>query len=335
MGSILKNATKYVIMCGLGGLLFWYVLKDMDSAKIEADFRKADYFWIAMSVLVSLIAYWSRAVRWNLLLEPLDIKPPVYKTFLALMSGYFANIFLPRAGEVARCFMLNRMHKAPFNASFGSVVAERVFDLIALVLLLGATFVLEFDRVSGFLSGIFIEKFQGLFTNLLFISILLFLLIGFLGIVWLLRHKIRQNPSIQKISDFLKGVWEGAISIRKLEKKWQFLFHTLLIWVCYYFMTYLVFFAFAPTSHLGILAGLVILVVGAIGMSAPVQGGIGAFHYLVAGALVIYGISKGDGVSYALLLHTSQSLTVIVVGGISFVISLLIGKNTETSTKKE
>ena len=95
-------------------------------------------------------------------------------------------------------------------------------------------------------------------------------------------------------------------------------------------MTYLVFFAFAPTAHLGALAGLLILVVGAIGMSAPVQGGIGAFHYLVASALLIYGISKEDGVSYALLLHTSQSLTVIIIGGISFVISLLIGKNKET-----
>lgn len=320
-------------MFALGGLLFWYVLKDQNFTKIGDDFRKANYLWITLSVLVSLIAYWSRAVRWNLLLEPLDIKPPIYQTFLALMSGYFANVFLPRAGEVARCLMLNRMHKAPFNASFGSVVAERVFDLFGLIVLLGFTFILEFNRVSDFLSGIFIEKLKGIFTNLLFMCIAAALIIAIISFVWILRHKIRNNPSFQKIAVFLKGVWEGALSIRKLEKKWQFLFHTILIWTCYYFMTYLVFFAFAPTAHLGPLAGLVMLVVGAIGMSAPVQGGIGAFHYLVAGALVIYGISKEDGVSYALLLHTSQSLTVIIVGGISFVIALLIGKN--TSTKKQ
>lgn len=330
MNSILKNATKYVLMFALGGLLFWYVLKDQNFAKIGEDFRKANYFWITLSVLVSLVAYWSRAVRWNLLLESLNIKPPVYKTFLALMSGYFANVFLPRAGEVARCLMLNRMHKAPFNASFGSVVAERVFDLFGLILLLGVTFILEFSRVSDFLSGIFIEKFKGVFSNLLFIAAALLIVLALFSIIWALRHKIRNNASFQKIAIFLKGVWEGALSIRKLEKKWQFLFHTVLIWTCYYFMTYLVFFAFAPTAHLGPLAGLVLLVVGAIGMSAPVQGGIGAFHYLVAGALVIYGISKEDGVSYALLLHTSQSLTVIVIGGISFVIALLIGKNTDT-----
>ena len=334
MNSTFKNATKYVLMLGLGGLLFWYVLKDQDFNKIGEDFRKADYFWIGMSVAVSLVAYWSRAVRWNLLLEPLDIKPPVYKTFLALMSGYFANVFLPRAGEVARCLMLNKMNKAPFNATFGSVVAERVFDMIGLLVLLGVTFVLEFKRVSGFLSEIFIDKFKGLFTGLqemyFFLILFAFLAAGLFGMLWFLRHQIRRNTTYQKTTVFIKGVWEGVIGIRNLEKKWLFLFHTILIWVCYYFMTYLVFFAFAPTAHLGAIAGLLILVVGAIGMSAPVQGGIGAFHYLVAAALLIYGISKEDGVSYALLLHTSQSLTVIIIGGISFVISLLIGKNKET-----
>jgi len=318
-------------MLGLGGVLFWYVLKDQDFNKIEADFRRADYFWIAVSVLVSLVAYWSRAVRWNLLLEPLDIKPPVYKTFLALMSGYFANVFLPRAGEVARCLMLKRMDKAPFNATFGSVVAERVFDLIGLLTLIGLTFILEFNRISGFLSEIFIEKFQGMFASLqslyLFIAIALFFILGLFGMLWFLRHQIRKNTIYIKTSAFLGGVWEGVISIRKLEKKWQFLFHTLLIWICYYFMTYTVLFALPATEHLGLLAGLVLLVVGGLGMSAPVQGGIGAFHYLVSSALVIYGVSKVDGISYALLLHTSQTLTVIILGGISFTLSLLLGKN--------
>jgi glycosyltransferase 2 family protein len=331
MNTTLKTTVKYVLMLGLGGVLFWYVLKDQDPNKIADDFRNADYLWVALSVLVSLIAYWSRAVRWNLLLEPLDIKPPTYKTFLALMSGYFANVLLPRAGEVARCLMLNKMHKAPFNATFGSVVAERVFDLIGLLTLIGLTFSLEFNRISGFLSEIFIEKFQNLFSNLqemyLFLAIFAFLGIGLFAMLWFLRHQIQKNNTYQKVTVFVGGVWQGVLSIRKLEKKWLFLFHTLLIWVCYYFMTYLVFFAFEPTAHLGLLAGLVLLVVGGLGMSAPVQGGIGIFHILVSSALVIYGVSKEDGVSYAFILHTSQTLTVIILGGISFVIALLIGKN--------
>lgn len=335
MNSFLKNAIKYLLMLALGGFLFWYVLKDQDFNKIENDFRRADYFWICCSILISLVAYWSRAMRWNLLLDPLAIKPPVFKTFLALMSGYFANIFLPRAGEVARCFMLNRMHRAPFNATFGSVVAERVFDMMALFSLIGLTFVLEFERINGFLSGIFIEKFQGLFNSLqtmyLFITVFLFLLIGLAGMLWFMRHQIRKNNTYQKTTTFLAGVWEGVISIRKLERKWEFLFHTLLIWVSYYFMTYTVFFALPATSHLGLNIGLVILVVGGLGMSAPVQGGIGAFHYLVASALVIYGIAKEDGVSYALLVHTSQTLTVIVIGGISFMLAFLFGKNTPSN----
>ncbi|WP_026209514.1 lysylphosphatidylglycerol synthase transmembrane domain-containing protein [Cytophaga aurantiaca] len=334
MNSILKNAIKYVLMLGLGGLLFWYVLKDQDPNKIADDFRHANYFWIAVSVLVSIVAYWSRAVRWNLLLEPLDIKPPVYKTFLALMSGYFANLLLPRAGEVARCLILNKMEKAPFNSTFGSVVAERVFDLIGLLIVIGLTFVFEFSLISGFLSDIFINKFRNLFSSLqhmyLVLLIVVVVLITLSAVIWMLRNKIKQNTLYQNIAAFISGVWKGVIGIKDLEKKWQFLFHSILIWVCYYFMTYTVFFAFEPTAHLGMGAGLVLLVVGALGMSAPVQGGIGVFHLLVSSALVIYGVSEQNGVSYAFLLHTSQAMTVVVFGGISFVISLLIGKNKET-----
>lgn len=334
MNKTLIDATKYVLMFGLGGLLFWYVIKDQDPHKIAEDFRNANYFWITMSILASLIAYWSRSVRWNLLLEPLDIKPPVYKTFLALMSGYFANILLPRAGEVARCLMLNKMSKAPFNATFGSVVAERVFDLIALLTLIGVTFIIEFDRISTFLSEIFIDKFRNMFSSLqqmyIYLMIFAFLGMGLCAMLWFLRHEIRKNTAYQKVTVFLSGVWEGVISIRRLDKKWLFLFHTFLIWLCYYLMTYLVLFAYAPTAHLGINAGLVLLVVGGIGMSAPVQGGIGIFHILVSSALVIYGVTKEDGISYAFLLHTSQTLTVIIIGGISFTISLLMGRNKKT-----
>ena len=331
MNSILKNAIKYLLMLALGGFLFWYVLKDMDPGKVEADFRRADYFWITASVLISLIAYWVRALRWNLLLEPLGITPPAYKTAIALMSGYFVNILLPRGGEVARCVVLNKMHKAPFNSSFGSVVTERVFDLLGLLFLIGLTFIVQFDTISDFLSGILIDKFVGLFASLqsmyLFLCIGIVVLVAMFGMLWYLRHEIRKNATYQKTSVFLTGVWEGIIGIRRLQKKWLFLLYTLLIWISYYFMTYTVFFALPETSHLGFGVGLVILVVGGLGMSAPVQGGIGVFHIFVYSALLIYGINIDIGKSYAILVHTSQTLTVIVLGGISFIISLLIGKS--------
>ena len=331
MNSFLKNAIKYLLMLGLGGVLFWYVLRDQDPAKIASDFRRADYFWVSTSVLISLIAYWTRALRWNLLLKPLDIKPQAYKTFIALMAGYFVNILLPRGGEVARCVMLNRMHKAPFNSTFGSVVTERVFDLIGLLILIGITFIVQFESISGFLSEILIDKFRGLFSSLqsmyIFIIIGLLFVISILVMLWFLRHQIRKNTLYQKTNVFLGGVWEGVISIRKLEKKWLFLFYTILIWVSYYFMTYTVFFALPETSHLGLGVGLVILVVGGLAMSAPVQGGIGIFHIFVYSALLIYGIKIDDGKAYAFLVHTSQTLIVIILGGISFILALLIAKN--------
>lgn len=330
MTTYIVNALKYLAMLGLGGFLFWFVIKDLDFNLFFNELKNANYNWIVLSVFISFVAYWSRAVRWNLLLRPLDIHPPNTHTFLALMGGYFANIFLPRAGEVVRCLLLKKTDQAPFNATFGCVVAERVIDFVCLLIVIGLATVLEFARIQNFFIDYFYNKIQSS-SQMSSKTILIFiiLLIGFVLVLlalWVYRKLLMQNKVVSKVVDFAGGIWQGVISIKNLENKKLFIFHTLLIWVSYFLMTYVVCFALPSTAHLTPAAGLVILCVGGLGMSAPVQGGLGAFHYLVASALVIYGVSNEQGVIYALILHSTQTITVILVGGISAIIALIIGK---------
>jgi uncharacterized protein (TIRG00374 family) len=334
MKSTFINALKYLAMLGLGGFLFWFVIKDLDFNLFFNELKNANYNWIILSVLISFVAYWSRAVRWNLLLKPLQITPPNSHTFLALMGGYFANIFLPRAGEVVRCLLLKKTDEAPFNATFGSVVAERVIDFLCLLLVIAFATIIEFARIQNFFVEFFYKKFSSSQISsgtMLIIAIIVFGFLVFVYFLWTKRNVLLQNKLITKLVDFALGIWQGVISVKNLENKKAFVLHTILIWVSYFLMTYVVCFALPATSHLSPSTGLVILCVGGLGMSAPVQGGIGAFHYLVASALVIYGVSNEQGVIYALILHSTQTITVIIVGGIASLIALFISKKEKQS----
>jgi glycosyltransferase 2 family protein len=324
-----KTALKIIIPLIITGLLIWYMSTIINPAKVISNLKNADYTWVAITIAISLLAHLSRAYRWNLLMEPMGYKPPLGKTFMAVMIGYFGNIFIPRMGEVLRCMVLNWVDRVPFKSSFGTVVAERVLDFICLLTLIGVSLLLEFDRFSILIKKIFItdEKVtEEVATNYGFVIAMSILLVTIV-VLFILRKKIMTTTWYGKGKDFLLGLWQGVISIKTMERKWAFLLHTVIIWVCYYFMTYLIFFSLPATAGLSPLAGLVILIVGGLGMSAPASGGIGPFHLMVAGALqLFYGLTKDDGVAYAFVIHTSQLMTITVVGLISLIISLFVAR---------
>ena len=331
MSLRVKQVLQYTISLMLAVALLYYVLKSIHPGELLARFRQADYRWIILSGLLSVVAYWSRAKRWCLLIEPLGYRPQVFHSFIALMSGYFVNMFLPRVGEVTRCGVLNKLEKVPVNVSFGTVVAERIFDVIMLFILLCFTFLLEFERLGGFLADLLKSRFDFVneklndtptvlalvITALLFLATIAYLLFRY-------RHRLAKIRLVQKIAEFLKGMGEGLVSIRKLKNPGAFFFHTGLIWVMYYFMSYVLFFAMPQTSGLGIRAGFTILIMGGLGMSAPVQGGFGTFHILVGNALVLYGLSQQDGLILATFMHTSQTLFTLLMGGICLMIGLFM-----------
>lgn len=330
MNSKLKTFLQVSIPLALAVLLIWYVLSVVDVSNMWNKISEADFRWIILTILLSISAHLSRAYRWNLLLEPLGYKPKLTNTFLAVMVAYFGNIFLPRGGEFFRCVVLNRIDKVPINSSFGTVVAERALDFFCLLVLIGISLILEFERFNIFFSDIFFKKEENssgslLESPLFLVSMCVLLLFSITVII--LRKRIFLSPLFLKSKNFTKGIWEGVISIRKLERKSAFIFHTFYIWTCYYFMTYLLFFSLPATSGLGPTAGLVILIIGGLGMSAPASGGIGPFHLMVAGALqLFYGLSREEGVAYAFVIHESQLATIFLIGLVCSIIVLVKAK---------
>lgn len=331
MSSSVRQVLQYTVSLILAVALLGYVLNAIHPGEMLSRFRQADYRWIVLSGLLSVVAYWSRAKRWCLLIEPLGYRPRVFHSFIALMSGYFVNMFLPRVGEVTRCGVLHKLDKVPVNVSFGTVVAERIFDVLMLFILLCFTFLLEFQRLGGFLTELLQSRFEWVSKILhdtptvlaLVLSVTLFAA----TIVYLLfryRRRLAKIRLVQKIAAFLKGMGKGLISVRKLKNPIPFFFHTGLIWVMYYFMSYVLFFAMPQTAGLGIRAGFTILIMGGLGMSAPVQGGFGTFHILVGNALVLYGLSQQDGLILATFMHTSQTLFTLLIGSIGLLIGLFI-----------
>ena len=338
----LKNILKYLVSLALAGGLLYFTFQQshLDTADLWQKIKAADYRWVLLSCLLTIVAHWSRAERWRILLQPVIAqRTNSLDTFVSVLTGYLANMALPRAGEVARCGTLYRLSgrsgvPVPVNVSFGTVVAERLFDLLMLVLLIAATFVLEFDRVSQFFTeflGGKLPKSAGSSEVLLLAGAVL---LGLGLLAWFLfsryREALGQHPLYQKIQGFAKGLLEGLLSVRKISKPGMFVFHTLLIWGMYYLMSYTLFFAMPATANLGPLAGLTILVVGSLGMAAPTPGGIGSFHLLVGQVALLYGLTSQDGQVLATFIHGVSALMIIILGVMALLV-VLFRSNKKTS----
>jgi uncharacterized protein (TIRG00374 family) len=333
----MKSALRYIISLGLAGGLIWFAFKDINLSEMLDRFARSDWRWIAISCVFLLMAHVVRAWRWGMLMEPLGYKPKLFNSSIAVLTGYFANYIVPRMGEVTRCGTLYRLERVPVNLSFGTVVAERIFDVIILLIMIGLNFILEFDRLSKFFTDIFMSKISsggGKFSG----SLLLFILLAGLVAVAAagiyifknkaLQDKLQQNALIQKVVLFAQGMLEGLLSVRKLSSPGLFIFSTIAIWVLYYLVSYVLFFCIPETSSLGLLAGLTLLVVGSIGMAAPVQGGLGAYHMLVGSVMVLYGLTYNDGITLATFIHGAQMVFMLIIGALAFLYVLIKNKKT-------
>ena len=319
---------KVLLSLGLALLLFWYLYKDGFSDTLER-MKQVNYSWVVLSLVIGIAAHLVRAFRWKLLLQPTGNDPSVGRSLMALLIGYMVNLVVPRLGEISRCLVLKRTNNIPVTSSLGTVVSERVLDVLCLLVITGITLIIEFEQLNEFFSSFFMDKLSGLYTTLRKFIWLLLAIPLLLAIVWFVLHnRLKKSSWWIKLRTLLRQTWLGFISITQLKNPWAFWLSTLIIWVLYYFMSYVVIFAMEPTAHLGWRAGLALLVMGGLGMSAPVQGGIGAFHLLVAGLLIYYQVSKADGLSFAFLLHSTQLVLVLVAGIISALAIFYIERKT-------
>lgn len=325
MKKTIVKSLKFLAFFALGAFIFWLIYKDQDINRIKSILKNdVNYWWVVLSLLLGLLSHISRTLRWGLMIEPIGHKPRFINTFLAVMVGYLMNLAFPRMGEISRCGVLSRYEKISFTKLVGTVVAERLVDMISLLLLLGIVILSQFGKMLHFLkeNPEIQKKLQDVFTS----PYLIIGLVIFAVLIFIFRNAFKGTAFFKKIMEIIQNFKEGFISIKNIKKKGWFYFHSAFIWLMYYFMLYVIFFSFDFTSELSPIAGLTTFVLASFGMVAPVQGGIGAWHFMAKEALLLYGVANENGIIFAFVAHSSMTAMIIVIGIISLLVLPFINK---------
>ncbi|MEC7857863.1 MAG: lysylphosphatidylglycerol synthase transmembrane domain-containing protein [Bacteroidota bacterium] len=298
----------------LGCFLIYIVFDKIDLKSFYAKLSEVNYSWIYLSMFISIFEHVLRGYRWNLLMRTPKTNLSTYVTTNVMIVSYFFALFIPRFNDFIRCYLISKTNNIKVSTSLGTVVSERIFDLISLFLILLIFIVLEFELFYSFLKE---YVFVNITLNLTNILVLLFAVI----MVFILIRYLSKNSKMfsEKFEEFKTGFF----SVGNIYKNKAFIVSTVLLWVIYFLMGYVIFFSFNETSSLGINAGFAVLIAGSIGMIVPVNAGIGAYHFLVASILISYNINYESGLFFATLLHTSQIICLAILGVFSSIILFL------------
>ena len=330
MKPFYKQIIKFFAFLCVTVVLFWLVYRDQDPAELMKALREdVNYTWIWVAIGLGMLSHISRSLRWQMLTKSMGYKISFMNSFMGVMIGYFANLAIPRMGELTRCGVVSKYENVPFSKLLGTVVTERVFDMIMLLLLTLIVVVTQFKQVGIFLDNNedIKEKLYGMFSSPVTWGILVLLVLGLIGFIWFLR----KGSFFTRLHHFMTGLKEGLLTVKDVEHKWLFIGYTIFIWLMYYLMLYVCFFCFKFTSGLGPLVGLTVFVLSSYGMVAPVQGGVGAWHFMVIAALMIY-LPHTEGIesmtkTFALLTHGTMTLLYIVVGVICLLVLPIYNRN--------
>jgi glycosyltransferase 2 family protein len=335
--KLLLNILKVTLPLALGIFLIWFIYKDLneeEKAHIFNSFKTADYGWLFLSMIIGVASHISRAYRWNILLNPMGFNPKVHNGFFAVMTGYLANMAFPRLGEVSRAAVFTKYEKIPFEKAFGTIMAERVIDMVILLSLSIFTVVSQFSLLGDFLMHEVLDKITdklagNITGKVVFagVSITIFLLLYYFV-------KSKSKVISAKISNLLGGFIEGFKTVLKIERKAAFIFHSLLIWVLYFLMLMVCFYTLPETSILGLDAVLAAFVFGSFGIIA-VQGGIGAYPAILTKTLALYGIATPFGFALGWIAWTGQSLMILIAGVSSIILLPLVNKNRTENEQSE
>lgn len=307
-----------MFLFGITGLIFWFLFKDIPWRQFVATLQEFDFKWVALSMGLGFLSHFIRAYRWKLLLDTNGQNVWLWNSFFALMIGYLANSIIPRLGEVTRCGVVNRKENINIPFAFGTVITERFIDLIMLIAVSVFTILVQFNILETYWQD-FLVKSETSLSNYWWILVIL-LVLGIMTL-WLWKsEKLNHLAVIKKIQNLIGQGVLGLKSVGKTRDPKGFWLSTLAIWTLYFLMLYVITLGSDGTKDLGILAGFSILVLGSFGMASPTPNGLGTFHAFVAGVLVLYGIAYDKGIIIATILHTSQFITILVLGSISLLL---------------
>ena len=319
---------KFSLPLFLGLLLLFYAFKNIQLDNFLSKLDQTRYGWVIGSIMLSLLAYVARASRWQLLLRAADQKVSTFRLTLAVYVGYLANLAFPRLGEVIRCAVLKKTNQIPVSISIGTVVIERIIDSLVLLFFLIITLLFEFNLIITYLEDIF-STFRIALNGIIYTSLTLLTIFTIIVLMVLRVH----TPLSQRIKKIASEILKGMLTVTSIRRKYVFLVATVVMWLIYFLMSYMMFFALEETSNLSLKVGFMLLVSGGIALALPVQGGIGTYHVMIAMMLGLYGVENTTGLFLATLLHSSQVLSVVIFGGISLVITLGIEKKNHNDIK--
>tara|TARA_R100000005_G_C4999599_1_gene206371 strand:+ start:392 stop:1396 length:1005 start_codon:yes stop_codon:yes gene_type:complete len=316
-----KDILKLILSLGITGYILYNSSKTTDWNQIWEALKSFKYEWILLSILLSLFSHSLRAYRWAMLLGTQGPRPSTWTSFLAVMACYLGNMAIPRLGEVARCTIMKKEENIPVTFSLGTVITDRLLDLFMLMLFTMFLLAMQFNLLKSYFSQFIDNKLPFLIT--LWPYLILAGIIGLLLILFVIRKSKKEdnaNSVYFKIKQKTTELISGVKAIKNVANPLGFWLSTLGIWALYFAMLYVISFGYAPTAELSLMAGIAVLVMGSLGMAAPVNNGIGAYQALVASILVIYGISHNDGYVFAVVSHGSQVVSVIIFGFLSLLI---------------
>ena len=310
MKKQLSKWISIVLPLLLGVYLVYYKYNEFTPEQLkemEGYFKNANYFYIYLSLIIALFGFLSRAYRWKFSIEHLGYQSHFKNNLMAVCVAYFMNLTIPRSGEISRALVLKKYEDIPFDKAFGTIVAERIIDLMIFLLFVIVSFFLQFNVLKNYILELIpFEKliYLGIFGALSFIAFVLIWIYSNWKIIRLLKEK-------------LSGLMEGMMSIVKMKKKWAFLFHSFFIWFTYFLMFYVTIFALKETSTIGIVPVIIAFVFGSLAIGFT-NSGFGVYPLLVAEIFLLYGIPDTAGTAFGWLIWISQTLFKTVLGILSF-----------------
>jgi uncharacterized protein (TIRG00374 family) len=305
------------LLIGLAIIYYQYTtLTHEELEKIKISFLKADYFYIFLSLFIALFGYWSRAYRWKFSLQHLGYKTHFRNDLMTVCVSYLVNLTIPRSGEISRAALLKKYENVPFDKGFGTIVAERIVDMIIFLLFVAVGFISQFDKIYQYL----IQK-NVKFETLIWFSIIGIVLFFIFVLVWIYA----EWQIILKLKQKLSGLIEGMLSILKMKNKWNYIFHSFFIWFSYLAMFYVTIFALPETANISFDVVVMGFIFGTLAVGFT-NGGLGAYPLAIASILSLYGISEGIGTAFGYLIWVSQTLLTIFLGLLSYLLLPILNK---------
>ena len=305
------------LLIGLGIIYYQFTTLSSDELeKIKISFVKADYFYIYLSLFIALFGFWSRAYRWKFALQHLGYQTKFRNDLMTVCVSYLVNLTIPRSGEVSRAMLLKKYEDVPFDKGFGTIVAERIVDMLIFLLFVTIGFISQFETIYQYLVNNGVK-----FETLIWAGILVFVVFVIFVLVWIYAEwKI-----ILKLKQKLSGLIEGMQSILKMKDKWKYIFHSFFIWFSYLAMFYVTIFALPETADISFDVVVMGFIFGTLAVGFT-NGGLGAYPLAVASILSLYGISEGIGTAFGYLIWVSQTLLTIFLGLLSYLLLPILNK---------